>query len=714
MPLIPDIRISVQNQEKLILDPVVKRGQFQRCKNGQLLLYAGGFTAVFPVIIDGEKWAFRCWHVPITDACKRLKHVSEFILQNMPLYLVPLQYTQQGILVNGEIFPTTRMKWIEGVNLKKFLCDNVKNKQVLLGVASSFLALVEDMHRFGIAHGDLQHGNILITENNQIYLVDYDSMYVPSMGNEYVDEIVGKEDYQHPNRKNNRVSNNKIDYFSELIIYISVLGLAEIPELADKYKLADTEYLLFSADDFKNLRASRIYRDLKASDVPILSCLLDILESYLSLTDINEISPFNEDPTFKKILSQYFKSDEERWLEAKDIDTIEAYQGYLKSFPHGQHCTAARYKINALIRAQQVKEEIGLWESAIKADSLEAYRHYLSNSVLKEYETEAQTRIEDKLWAVATSLNTEHSYRKYLNNTNTGKYRCQACKALENIFWKYASENHTVELYREYLSKSQTLKTEFLNSAIISPNDECKSYLELVAEKNRLAQKRLEHLDDVLWEKISTENVRIGYDFYIKQFPAGRHRPECDERIKTLVNIETEEKLWRKARQSHSLTGYRNYLKDSTLQTYAKEAEEKIAQYDREEWNNAKEVKTIDAINKYLAKFPNGIHVADAQILLKRLRTKKRIKATIRWTIVLAIIAAVVLRIIYVQTRLSQEQVSEIETKVSTIIEGAEFAKRNKDQINYSQLYEAEKMLNKIKDYSPNYNKYRRKIDSLK
>lgn len=201
MPPIPDIRTSVQNQSRLILDPVVKGGQFQRNKTGQLLLYSGGFTAVFPVIINGEKWAFRCWHVSIKDADKRLQLVSEFILKKKPSYLVPLEFTQRGIVVNGVVYPTTRMKWIEGRTIKEYLCDNIGKRQVLLDIASSFLSLVENMHEMGIAHGDLQHGNILVTESNDLCLVDYDSMYVPSMGSDYRDEIKGKDGYQHPNRK---------------------------------------------------------------------------------------------------------------------------------------------------------------------------------------------------------------------------------------------------------------------------------------------------------------------------------------------------------------------------------------------------------------------------------------------------------------------------------------------------------------------------------
>ena len=57
--------------------------------------------------------------------------------------------------------------------------------------------------------------------------------------------------------------------------------------------------------------------------------------------------------------------------------------------------------------------------------------------------------------------------------------------------------------------------------------------------------------------------------------------------------------------------------------------------------------------------------------------------------------------------------VSEIESKVYSIIYGAERAKANGDPINYSRLREAENLLNQIKN-SPKYNEYKRRINALK
>src|SRR5207248_10425515 len=49
-----------------------------------------------------------------------------------------------------------------------------------------------------VAHGDLQHGNILV-RGGSIQLVDYDGMWVPALSGRDATEI-GHRAYQHPER----------------------------------------------------------------------------------------------------------------------------------------------------------------------------------------------------------------------------------------------------------------------------------------------------------------------------------------------------------------------------------------------------------------------------------------------------------------------------------------------------------------------------------
>lgn len=275
----------------LIKDEFIKRGTFSRLKNGEPQVYVGGFSIVFPVDVDGSKWAFRCWHVSVADSKKRYSLISDAIQNAQLPFFCSFEYTENGLLVNGESLPITKMRWVDGMTLKDYICTHYQDSNKIRNLAQSFLKMGSCLHERRIAHGDLQHGNILVSESGQLYLVDYDSMFVPSMGSDFPDIIIGLIDYQHPSRKKNRLSSEKLDYFSELIIYTSLLGIAERPEFVISYNVEDSEGLLFSASDFYSLVKSKIYGELKALKNPEIDRCLSILIEYLSVDDINELKP---------------------------------------------------------------------------------------------------------------------------------------------------------------------------------------------------------------------------------------------------------------------------------------------------------------------------------------------------------------------------------------------------------------------------------------
>lgn len=146
------------------------------------------------------------------------------------------------------------------------------------------------MHKF--AHGDLQHGNIIVDTDDKIFLVDYDSFYCPELQGES-DIISGLKDYQHPARALNKIVSKKLDYFSELIIYLSILAIAENPNFVVQYQVDAADRMLFTSDDYKDLSSSKIYQELKALKNKNITQLLEILETYLEKPSIGELEPFD-------------------------------------------------------------------------------------------------------------------------------------------------------------------------------------------------------------------------------------------------------------------------------------------------------------------------------------------------------------------------------------------------------------------------------------
>ena len=303
---IPDIKTSISNG--LILDGFIKNGKFETDSRGRLKMFTGGFTVVFPAIVNGEKWGFRCWHNDLGNLRSHFEILSEEINKLNCPYFCDFVYEDEGILVNGLKYPTTRMRWVDGLDIKQFLCEHRGEKVRLKKLATNFLKMVCNLHQLGIAHGDLQHGNILVDKNDNLFLIDYDSMYLPALKGQG-DIITGLKGYQHPKRTENINASEKLDYFSELIIYTSIVGIAENPELVEKYNLEDSEQMLFAPDDFTDIEHSEIFKDLKELK-GIFPKLLEVLKQYLSEDDINKMEPFDA------LMDKYYPNPKILYFEA--------------------------------------------------------------------------------------------------------------------------------------------------------------------------------------------------------------------------------------------------------------------------------------------------------------------------------------------------------------------------------------------------------------
>lgn len=232
-------------------------------RNGRLLKYAGGFCVVYPYDVRGRKYAVRCWHTPVQSVQDNLDTILSVVKRSGLPYFVPCSYVPDAIMTAKGMQPAVVMDWVEADPLKKYIGDNIGRPAVLLDLADEFLRMTSALHKAGISHGDLQHGNILVRHDGELTLVDYDSMYVPGMMN-VPDEIKGLEGYQHPARSRQKYRGPKSDYFSELVIYTSIRALSSHPELWRRYNLANTETMLFTEADIRSGGTTEIFRIIES------------------------------------------------------------------------------------------------------------------------------------------------------------------------------------------------------------------------------------------------------------------------------------------------------------------------------------------------------------------------------------------------------------------------------------------------------------------
>lgn len=261
-------------------------------KNGKPLRYAGGFCIVFPYKkSSGKKVAVRCWTAHVPDAEKRSRQISLCLRQSGLPYFVGFDYIKHGIATSLGVFPIVIMDWIDATPLKEYLKSNIYNSYAIKSLTEEFRKMTDDLHRFGFSHGDLQHGNIMVSSTGKLFLVDYDSMFVPGL-EKSTDEIKGLVGYQHPARTKLRYLSPKTDYFSELIIYTSLMALSKYPSLWKDLCIEDTETLLFTQEDLNDPSHSVVFKKLE-SDSELLDCAKAI-ELSLTKTDINDLLPLCE------------------------------------------------------------------------------------------------------------------------------------------------------------------------------------------------------------------------------------------------------------------------------------------------------------------------------------------------------------------------------------------------------------------------------------
>ena len=269
--------------------------------------YSGGFCLVYPVTNGINKYAFRVWHTEIEGIKERMKKISAYLASHPLPYFVEFDYVDKALRVidedgNMQDIDAVRMEWIDGKNLVSYIDsivsdsgkDDSEKKQSLLHLASQFKDMVSCLHQVDIAHGDLQHGNIIITAKDDIKLVDYDSLYVPTFTDE--EQVTsGMAAYQHPSRRNQTFISSKTDYyFSEQIIYLSLLCFAEDLSLWEPIEERDEYSLLFTESDLDSISSSQLYKRVSQFNNTEIRQLLNELKQNLSYPDTNKIKPLEK------------------------------------------------------------------------------------------------------------------------------------------------------------------------------------------------------------------------------------------------------------------------------------------------------------------------------------------------------------------------------------------------------------------------------------
>jgi hypothetical protein len=284
-------RDALYNTELCFKDPALKGSTINTDHLGMPKIISGNFASVFTARSSAsQQWAVKCFTRCVDHQETRYRCISEALRPVKKPWRVEFDYLSEGVMCEGHWYPALKMEWVEAVELIRFVDKNLGNSVRLADLAIKFARMVEDLATLGIAHGDLQHGNLLVTPSGELKLIDYDGMYVPSLAKMGACEI-GHANYQSPSRTSNTWG-PYLDNFSAWIIYASLVALTIEPSLWTLLRDQGDEALLFKKDDFVDQRASRAFQILSRSHVPDLQALGAGIEA-LWAPDVRMIPPLN-------------------------------------------------------------------------------------------------------------------------------------------------------------------------------------------------------------------------------------------------------------------------------------------------------------------------------------------------------------------------------------------------------------------------------------
>jgi hypothetical protein len=241
-----DYNEAIQNLLANTQDPQLQKGHVGVNALGLPRSASGAFASVYRVHCGDVSVAVRCFLRDIRDQEQRYKHISQFVQNDTLPYTVTFDFLPTGIRVGPRWVPVLKMDWVEGHNLDLYVEKNLGSPEKIARLADSFLTMCRDLQNAGIAHGDLQHGNIIVC-GEELRLVDYDGMYVPAMKGMRSNEI-GHRNFQHPMRGANDFGPH-LDNFAAWVIYVSLRSIAIDPKLFTDLAAGD-DCLLFRRDDF--------------------------------------------------------------------------------------------------------------------------------------------------------------------------------------------------------------------------------------------------------------------------------------------------------------------------------------------------------------------------------------------------------------------------------------------------------------------------------
>jgi serine/threonine protein kinase len=327
-PQLTDYHEAVQNPSRCFRDPELRRGRPRLDGLGLPRVVTGNFASVYQVQTGAKEFAVRCFLTAQAEREQRYAAIATHLKRARLPYTVDFEFEREGIRVGKQWFPILKMEWISGTPLQAYVEEKLDEPSELLSLARKLIAMMEALRKVHIAHGDLQHGNILVAPDGSVRLIDYDGMWVPALSG-FANRELGHANYQHP-RRDDSTFGPTMDNFSGWVIVLAIAALSVDPYLWQESHGGD-ERLLFGKDDLANPDLSSILTTLSASYDA------QIVEGVKRFSSMAAMRPDAVPPVSEAILPEVVSTDlgstadEPWWLEPTEPTPQESGRAELGS-----------------------------------------------------------------------------------------------------------------------------------------------------------------------------------------------------------------------------------------------------------------------------------------------------------------------------------------------------------------------------------------------
>lgn len=190
-----------------------------------MLFSSGGSAVVFRVMVAGRRSALRCY-------LRSKPYLREIYGENY--------YAEELSVGAGKWCDVVVCDWVDGVLLGVAVSDALArgDRGFMRRLSVSFNNLAASMLcRHDWAHGDLSYCNIVVGEDDHMYLIDHDSNFVEALAGRESAEL-GSPIFQSPQRASCDF-NADIDDFSIALIAVTLRTFSLDMTLVDRFSLRD-------------------------------------------------------------------------------------------------------------------------------------------------------------------------------------------------------------------------------------------------------------------------------------------------------------------------------------------------------------------------------------------------------------------------------------------------------------------------------------------